>query len=119
MRSAINTLLATKGIRKVAILSDMKELGPESEAFHRQVGSYAGEQHIDFLVTVGDHARYIGLGAAPYLGEEHVKHYDSREELIGDLEQLIRPGDVVLVKGSRSMEMEKVVKKIFEEKEQE
>ena len=119
MRSAINTLLATKGIRKVAILSDMKELGPESEAFHRQVGSYAGEQHIDFLVTVGDHARYIGLGAAPYLGEEHVKHYDSREELIGDLEQLIRPGDVVLVKGSRSMEMEKVVKKIFEDKEQE
>lgn len=117
MRSAINTLQATKGLRKVAILSDMKELGPESERFHREVGAYAGEHNVDFLVTVGSDARFIGEGAVDALGAENVKHYASKEDFMKELHQFIRPGDVVLVKGSRSMEMEKVVKKIFEDKE--
>lgn len=119
MRSALNTLLATKGIRKVAILSDMRELGPESENFHRQVGTYAGEQKIDFLITVGDEARFIAEGARPLMDAGAVRHYATRDGLMKEIHQLIRPGDVVLVKGSRAMEMERVVKKIFEDKEQE
>jgi len=117
MKSAINTLCATRGIRKVAILSDMKELGPESENFHREVGAYAGEKKIDLLITVGSDARFIGEGALPALGREQVKHYESRDAFLLEMDRYIRPGDVVLVKGSRSMEMEKVVKKIFEDKE--
>lgn len=117
MRSAINTLVATRGIRKVAILSDMKELGPESEKYHREVGAYAGSHRIDFLITVGEQARFIGEGAAPFLGADCVKHYGSRDDLMKEIRQMIRPGDVVLVKGSRAMEMENVVKKIFEEQE--
>ena len=117
MKSAINTLCATKGIRRVAILSDMKELGPESESFHREVGAYAGEKKIDFLITVGSDARYMGEGAAPYLGAENIRHYMDRDAFLKEMDQYIRPGDVVLVKGSRSMEMEKVVTKIFEDKE--
>ena len=117
MRSAINTLTATKGIRKVAILSDMKELGPESQRFHYEVGNYIGESHVDFLITVGNDAKYIGDGAMDALGRDNVRHYATKEAFIKDMNQYIRPGDVVLVKGSRSMEMEHVVKKIFEDKE--
>jgi UDP-N-acetylmuramoyl-tripeptide--D-alanyl-D-alanine ligase len=117
MRSAINTLLATKGIRKVAILSDMKELGPESRKFHYELGSYIGEKHIDFLVTVGNDSKYIGEGASEAIGADNVRHYATKEAFIKDMNQYIHPGDVVLVKGSRSMEMEEVVKKIFEDKE--
>lgn len=117
MRSAINTLVATKGIRKVAILSDMKELGPESQRFHYEVGTYIGEAHVDFLITVGNDAKYIGEGAADALGTGNVRHYATKEAFMKDMDQYIRPGDVVLVKGSRSMEMEHVVKKIFEDKE--
>lgn len=115
MRSAINTLLATKGIRKVAILSDMKELGPESQRLHYELGEYIGEKHVDALITVGNDAKFIGEGAVSALGQENVCHYDTKEAFMNDMEQHIRPGDVVLVKGSRSMEMERVVKKIFEE----
>lgn len=117
MRSAINTLKATKGLRRVAILSDMKELGPESRNFHREIGAYVAEQKIDFLITVGDDARYIGEGAAEGLGADSVHHYETKAEFLKDMDRYIQPGDVVLVKGSRSMEMEEIVKKIFEDKE--
>lgn len=117
MRSAINTLKATKGIRRVAILSDMKELGAESENFHREIGVYAAEQKIDLLITVGDDARYIGEGAAEGLGTDSVRHYETKADFLKEMDQYIQPGDVVLVKGSRSMEMEEIVKKIFEDKE--
>ncbi|MBQ8562663.1 MAG: UDP-N-acetylmuramoyl-tripeptide--D-alanyl-D-alanine ligase, partial [Firmicutes bacterium] len=120
MKSAINTLKATKGIRRVAILSDMKELGPESQRFHREIGAYVAEQKIDFLVTVGSDARFIGEGAAEAengLGRDSVRHFTTKAAFLKELDQYIRPGDVVLVKGSRSMEMEEIVKKIFEDKE--
>ena len=117
MRSAINTLKATKGIRRVAILSDMKELGPESRNFHREIGAYVAEQKIDFLITVGNDARYIGEGASEGLGPDSVRHYGTKADFLKEMDRYIRPGDVVLVKGSRSMEMEEVVKKIFEDKE--
>ena len=116
MRSAINTLKATKGIRRVAILSDMKELGPESRSFHREIGAYVAEQKIDSLITVGSDAKYIGEGAAA-CGLTAVRHYDTKAAFLKDMDQYIQPGDVVLVKGSRSMEMEEIVKKIFEDKE--
>lgn len=117
MRSAINTLKATKGLRRVAILSDMKELGTESKNFHREIGVYAAEQKIDLLITVGDDARYIGEGAAEGLGTDSVRHYETKADFLKEMDQYIQPGDVVLVKGSRSMEMEEIVKKIFEDKE--
>lgn len=117
MRSAINTLKATKGIRRVAVLSDMKELGPESRNFHMEIGRYLGEQGIDLLVTVGSDSRFIGEGAKDALGTENVHHYPSKAAFMNDMDRFIQPGDVVLVKGSRSMEMEEIVKKIFEDKE--
>ena len=117
MRSAINTLKATKGLRRIAILSDMKELGAESEKFHREIGVYVGEQKVDFLITVGNDARYICEGAEAALGSDSVRHYNTKASFLKEMEQYIQPGDVVLVKGSRSMEMEEVVKRIFEDKE--
>ena len=104
----------------MAILSDMKELGPESQRFHREIGAYVAEQKIDFLVTVGSDARFIGEGAAEAengLGRDSVRHFTTKAAFLKELDQYIRPGDVVLVKGSRSMEMEEIVKKIFEDKE--
>lgn len=117
MRSAINTLVATKGLRKVAVLGDMLELGPESQRFHREVGRYAGEKNIDLVIAVGKESKGLAEGSREVLGDEKVLYFADRDAFVEKAQEIITPGDVVLVKGSRAMEMERIVKKIFEDKE--
>ncbi|MCI8608901.1 MAG: UDP-N-acetylmuramoyl-tripeptide--D-alanyl-D-alanine ligase [Firmicutes bacterium] len=117
MRSAINTLVATKGLRKVAILGDMRELGPESKRFHREVGQYAGEKGIDLVIAIGEEAKALAEGSRTAMGMEQVMYFATKEGFMKELPKIIVPGDVVLVKASRTMEMEQIVKKIFEDKE--
>ena len=118
MKSAMNTLMSTEveeGGRRVAVLGDMFELGKESPAAHLEVGRYAVEKKPDLLIAVGKDAEYIAQGAEP-LGDGHVLRYETREDLEKEVHEIIRPGDTVLVKASRSMEMEKTVKEILKEK---
>ena len=118
MKSALNTLMSTdveEGGRRVAVLGDMFELGKESPAAHLEVGRYAVEKKPDLLIAVGKDAEYIAQGAEP-LGDGHVLRYETREDLEKEVHKIIRPGDTVLVKASRSMEMEKTVKEILKEK---
>ena len=118
MKSALNTLMSTEveeGGRRVAVLGDMFELGKESPVAHLEVGRYAVEKKPDLLIAVGKDAEYIAQGAEP-LGDGHVLRYETREDLEKEVHEIIRPGDTVLVKASRSMEMEKTVKEILKEK---
>ena len=115
MKSALNTLMSTEteeGGRRIAVLGDMFELGAESRNMHLEVGRYAAEKKPDILVAVGKDAAYYAQGAAS-LGEDRVLSYPSREDFEKDLDNLLKPGDVVLVKASRGMEMDRIVKEIF------
>ena len=114
MKAAIDVLIATKGFRKIAILADMFELGENTDAFHKEVGEYAAEKSVDLLIAVGNHARYITDGARGILGEKKVHYYETKELLIKDIGSMISSGDVILLKGSRGMAMDQVVKKIME-----
>lgn len=102
MRSAINTLLATKGLRKVAILGDMRELGDESERCHRELGAYVGERGVDLLVAVGPDCRYLVEEARAGLGDERILYFPTKEDLVPHLSEIVRAGDVVLVKASNA-----------------
>jgi UDP-N-acetylmuramoyl-tripeptide--D-alanyl-D-alanine ligase len=113
MRAGIDVLMATRGMRKVAILADMLEMGKDSPLYHRQVGEYAAEQKVDLLIAVGKEAKYIAA-AAESLGEERVCYYSSKEKLMSEIGTIMHPGDIILVKGSRGMAMDQVVKKIME-----
>ena len=117
MRSALNTLIATKGLRKVAILGDMYELGAESKRFHEEVGKYAGDIKVDLLIAIGEEAEAFVKGAEASLSPGQIHYFRTKEEFLPKIRDFILPGDVVLVKASRGMEMEKIVKKIFEDKE--
>ena len=117
VRSAINTLMATKGLRKVAVLGDMFELGSDSRIFHEEVGRYAGEKKIDFLITIGGDSAFMAKGALENMDPQQVRHFEKKEDFLEKINEYIFPGDVVLVKASRGMEMESIVKKIFEDKE--
>lgn len=112
MKSAIKTLMHTEGKRKIAILAGMNELGEASREYHRQVGAFAREQRVDMLITVGEKAADIKEG----FGETGL-HLETKEQLFPHLRNLIQAGDVILIKGSRTMEMEQVTEWILKEQE--
>jgi UDP-N-acetylmuramoyl-tripeptide--D-alanyl-D-alanine ligase len=86
----------------------MGELGAESERGHRRVGEVAGELAIDYVISVGSEAQFISE-SAKQSGAGQVSHMGTTEEATSMLRELARPGDLVLVKGSRSAKMEKIV----------
>jgi UDP-N-acetylmuramoyl-tripeptide--D-alanyl-D-alanine ligase len=102
VRAALEYLCAVAaedgGRRRVAVLGDMLELGPDERRFHAEIGSLAGELGVEVLVTVGSlAAEMAGAGR----GETHsVADAPAAAELVPGL---IAPGDVVLVKGSRGV----------------
>jgi UDP-N-acetylmuramoyl-tripeptide--D-alanyl-D-alanine ligase len=107
MRAAIDDLAATAPARRVAVLGDMLELGPQAPRLHREVGLYAAEQGVDVLVTVGALAAEMRM---EFEGESYVSgDAEAAAEL---LEELLVEGDTVLVKGSRGVGLERVAEKL-------
>ena len=102
--------------RRIAVLGDMLELGPASGEAHRAVGHLAARAGVALLLTFGREARGIGLGAVSAgLPPDAVRHYENKEELLADLRETLRPGDLVLVKGSRGMRMEEIVSGLLQD----
>ena len=114
MRAAIDVLIATKGMRKVAVLGDMLGLGEKSGFHHEQIGEYIGQKNIDLLLLTGEFTKHTAAKAREIMGEGKVKHICSRSKLEAEIKKLVSPGDVILVKGSRAMAMEQIVRKILE-----
>jgi UDP-N-acetylmuramoyl-tripeptide--D-alanyl-D-alanine ligase len=94
--------------RRIAVLGRMGELGAESERGHRRVGEAAGQHSISSLITVGEEARWIAE-AARTSGVREVIHVADVEEAVAALRGVAGEGDIVLVKGSRSAKMERIV----------
>lgn len=103
------------GKRKVAILGDMYELGQRSLEGHREVGIEAAKLGIDIVVSVGQLAGEIAIGASMEENPpEDTICFKNNGQLKERLEQIIRAGDVILVKGSRGMKMEEITKRILD-----
>jgi len=97
--------------RKVAILGNMNELGDYAETGHRRVGKVAG-MCCDFLIAVGDNAKYFIAGAKESgMMADNIRQFASTEELIKEINNIIKPDDMVLVKGSQNrVRLERLVK---------
>ena len=106
MRAALEDLAgesARRGGRKIAVLGDMLELGPDGERFHEETGGVAQALGVDILVTVGELAQLMSRGFA---GETHsVADAGEAAQLVPSL---IAGGDTVLVKASRGIGLEAV-----------
>lgn len=110
MRAALETLvLLAQGRRAIAVLGEMRELGEHGPEAHRYVGRLVGNLPIGLLVTVGPAAEEIARAAAETLPIDRVQSFASTEDAAAALPGLLKPGDVVLIKGSRAMAMEKIV----------
>jgi len=93
--------------RRVAVIGDMRELGPTSEAYHRELGRQLADSPVDVVVAVGREVRAL---LAELDGRKESHGFESVEAMKSSLESLIRAGDAVLLKGSRSVGLERVVK---------
>jgi UDP-N-acetylmuramoyl-tripeptide--D-alanyl-D-alanine ligase len=106
--AALNLLAELEG-RHVVVLGDMLELGEYEERGHRMVGARAA-QVADILVAVGERARWIADEAEKAgLEKDRIILLDNSNDAIALLPDKVSEGDVVLVKGSRSMNMDHIV----------
>ncbi|CAG0935098.1 UDP-N-acetylmuramoyl-tripeptide--D-alanyl-D-alanine ligase [Thermoflexales bacterium] len=106
--AALNLLADLTG-RKIAVLGDMLELGEYEDEGHRMVGLRAIDV-TDVLVTVGALGQTIAQEALNNgMAPDHVKACATNDEATAYLEAIVQPGDMVLIKGSRSLHMEEIV----------
>jgi len=100
-------LLATQPGRKIFVMGDMGELGPESASWHARVGEMAASLHIDALYAVGT----LSTHAVQAFGTK-AHHFTDKKTLIASVREILDANTYVLVKGSRSAGMEEVVQAI-------
>ncbi|MBW7887540.1 MAG: UDP-N-acetylmuramoyl-tripeptide--D-alanyl-D-alanine ligase [Bacteroidetes bacterium] len=104
--AALQTLAAFKANgKKIVVLADMKELGEASKREHTNIGVLASEMGFEWLFTFGHlsvytHEAFTGI---------HKMHFQTKTELLVELQRVVKNFDVLLIKGSRGMKMEEVV----------
>lgn len=104
MRAALDDLAETASGRRVAVLGDMRELGPDERRFHAELGVWARDAGVDLLVTVGDLAAHAGAGFAG----DGVRSARTAGEAAAIVPGLLEAGDTVLIKASRGVGLEAV-----------
>jgi UDP-N-acetylmuramoyl-tripeptide--D-alanyl-D-alanine ligase len=101
--------------RRFAVFGDMLELGEAASALHREMGALAWQSGVDELIVLGEFAEMFAEGAREAgMAASHIHGVTSHQEAVTVLERLVGPRDVILVKGSRGMTMERVVEAMLE-----
>lgn len=113
MHAALDALRDIPAKRRIAVLADMLEIGKFTIPAHQQIGELAASL-ADILITVGPRAKFIGKAANENGMKESNIHECGNSRGAGIfLQNMLEPGDVVLVKGSQSMRMERAVEEIM------
>ncbi|MDW7673624.1 MAG: UDP-N-acetylmuramoyl-tripeptide--D-alanyl-D-alanine ligase [Bacillota bacterium] len=113
MIASLKILNNLNGIRKIAVLGDMYELGAQAESGHREVGAVFSSLELDILVTIGGLASHIADSAKEQgFAAQQCWHFNNNQEATEFLEKIITEADVVLIKGSRGMKMEEIINKL-------
>lgn len=113
MKAGLQVLLSMEEAkRRIAVLADMKELGPDSPRFHREIGVYLADHPVDQVVLLGELAAMIGEELSVLAPSVPIVSFGTLEEVFGWLDDHLKPGDCVLFKGSNSMKLSQAVKHI-------
>lgn len=116
MAAALEVLGNRPG-RHVAVLGDMLELGAAAQAEHYKVGRIAAEK-VQILLAYGPNSQKVLSGAVTGgMPQTHAKAFLDRDKLTNLLKQLVKPGDVILFKGSRGMRMELILEAFLQKEE--
>ena len=109
--AVLRTLSGTQAGRRILVFGDMLELGPDEARFHREVGRLAADAGVDLLVGVGPRSREA-VEEAARCGVHGTAHEPDAASAARGMASRLRPGDFVVVKGSRGIRLEKVVQAI-------
>lgn len=112
MQSMLDVLRETPATRRIAVLGEMLELGHAAGDLHRKVGRYAAEQGIDFLIGVRGHAHeMVNAAVGAGLPESAAHFFEDAEEAGEFVRSLAHPGDAILFKGSRGVQVERALRR--------
>ena len=113
--AAALAVLGSKSGRRIAVLGDMLELGARATSEHYKVGRIAAEK-ADMLFAYGPNSMKVVRGAVTGgMPEIRVRAFEDQDKMAAVLKQLVKPGDVLLFKGSHGMHMERVLEKFLRE----
>lgn len=111
---AVKDVEIVRGARRFAVLGDMLELGSYTEEGHRLVGQKAFDVGIDKLIVIGDKSRYIAQGAGDAgMKKDNIFHFPNSDDARLFVQDRIQEGDIILIKGSQGIRMERIVKEIM------
>lgn len=113
MKAALEVVNNTLAQRKIAILGDMLELGDYAKELHEKVGEEVVKNKIDILITIGENARNIA-NKAKELKMENVQSFNNIDEAIKNIKEIIKSGDLILLKASNSMNFSKILNELKE-----
>ncbi|HAH85931.1 MAG TPA: hypothetical protein DCL60_01005 [Armatimonadetes bacterium] len=115
MLAALRTLCVLKGAkRRVAVLGDMLELGDYAHKAHMDIGTLIAENSIDILVTVGKQSLSVAEGAkAAGFSADCIFSFENSLDAAAHLKDKALAGDIILVKGSRGICMEEIVRALY------
>ena len=117
-QAALETLAELPAKRKIAVLGDMLELGKHTITAHREIGEMAAGKKIDLLITVGVRAKFFAEGATKTgFNKKQILSFGDSPEAARELEKITEQGDLILIKGSQGMRMEKITEALMAEPE--
>ena len=110
MINSLSILSKVKDKRKIAILGDILELGNYSEQIHRNIGKNITKATLDILITIGNYSKYIKEEALNNnFPIDNIYSYDNYEESLEELPSILKPNDIVLLKASHGIKLDKIV----------
>lgn len=98
--------------KKIAVLADMWELGPDSPKFHYETGAFGGSLGIREFLMIGERAKEIGRGVEETCPDAHVRYFIDNEAAAAALKEIAKPEDLILLKGSNGMHLNEIVEKL-------
>lgn len=115
LEACLRTVYSLKDYdKKIVVLGDMLELGDKEVEFHKEIAGELDPQQLDYVLTIGTLAENISNAAKENFPEGTCFHFDSKEELLEKLKEIITPNTLVMVKASRAMKLEEIVNGLIE-----
>jgi UDP-N-acetylmuramoyl-tripeptide--D-alanyl-D-alanine ligase len=116
LEASLQSVAELPAKRKIAVLGDMLELGDDALKYHIAAGQKVVENGFDLLVTVGSLSKHIAAGAkGAGMPEDCIHSFGDSREAAENLGEILDPGDLILVKGSRGIKMDYIVEQLREE----
>ena len=114
VRSSVGVLknLESSG-KNIVVMADMLELGKDSPKIHFDIGKYIALENVDVLITIGEMAKFMADGAKSFSKEITTIHCSNNQDAFQKLKNILSEGDKILVKGSRGMRTDEIVKMLM------